>query len=370
MSARNSKCKRRMRWPRKLLHRGPREMELSSHSRISFDSAEHHEEDTTFPSDKEIIDSNRTEEYDTHLHEKLRNGFSLQSLPDELTTNDGTRGRNAEAVKKLLKHCRNFDGHEWVAPSFTPQVSVYIWDNSARKRISADTSGKANESILEDITFIYRSCMFVWCPLLDTRFDGFVEGLMKVSGEVVMSYDRWIRDEHSFSPNTWGGVLTIYHSQIEAERAATELPERHGFVKALQVSDLLQCLADSELSCSIHGPSTIFLLVENVNFFTDRENLFELRKLFWKFGRVVSCEFNHDSVNGRDAVLYEVEYARATQAFLAATVLDGLPFGTARLTAEIKKTAKERAILKDLPHRLQKFVGRELFPFNFLRGTE
>lgn len=92
-----------------------------------------------------------------------------------------------------------------------------------------------------------------------------------------------------------------------------------------------------------------------------RSILEELERTLLTFGSVVS--YDNFTLIEDVAIVYEVTYEWATQAFLAAIALDGKPVGSSTLEVNIKECAKEREMLNNLSKQLQKYIGPVYFPF-------
>lgn len=130
-------------------------------------------------------------------------------------------------------------------------------------------------------------------------------------------------------------------------------------MKTLGLSDLIQCLISAELEHYEKEKTEIFVSVPGKR---NNESMCQLETLLQTFGQVIP-EDSYQVV-GENSVRITTAYSFATYAFLAMTVLDGLPFGESNVKVEIRKTGRENAILNDFNFHLQDYIGRAAFLFS------
>lgn len=130
-------------------------------------------------------------------------------------------------------------------------------------------------------------------------------------------------------------------------------------MKALGLSELLQCLVSAELEHFEKEKTEIFVNVPGPR---NNETMYELETLLQTFGQVIPEDSYQ--VIGENSVRISMAYSCATYAFLAMTVLDELPLGESKVKVEVTKTEREKAILDDFNFHLQDYIGRAAFLFS------
>lgn len=130
-------------------------------------------------------------------------------------------------------------------------------------------------------------------------------------------------------------------------------------MKTLGLSDLLHCLVSAELE---HFEKEKTEILVNVPGQRNNETMYELETLLQTFGQVIP-EDSYQVIGG-NSVRITTAYSCATYAFLAMTVLDGLPLGESKVKVEVTKTEREEAILTDFYFHLQSYIGRAAFLFS------